>query len=131
MGPPAKPSGDSRGFGGESRSSGMSELSPLGESEREGELARRAKRDRPGAYGACDDEGRGLLDAPPVRADEDIGPYGWQRTGIFVGAAPCGRPRAHNVRPYGWCVPVGRGLLDAPPGPSPWGEGVTAGGRDG
>ena len=34
----------------------MRELSPLGESEREGELARRAKRDRPGAYGACDDE---------------------------------------------------------------------------
>ena len=64
----------------------MSELSPLGGSEREGELAQRAKRGRPGAYGACDDEGashvaargrtlcaptdsaypvwRGLLDAP-------------------------------------------------------------------
>ena len=79
----------------------MRELSPPGGSEREGELAQRAKRDRPGAYGACDDEGRGLLDAPPVRADEDIGPYGWQRTGIFVGAAPCGRPRAHAVCPYG------------------------------
>ena len=50
---------------GVGRSSGMRELSPLGESEREGELARRAKRDRPGAYGACDDKGRGILDAPP------------------------------------------------------------------
>ena len=42
MGPPPKPSGDSRGFGGESRSSGMSELSPLGGSE---------------GCGACEDEG--------------------------------------------------------------------------
>ena len=42
LGSPPKPSGDSRGFGGESRSSGMSELSPPGGSER---------------YGACDDEG--------------------------------------------------------------------------
>ena len=51
MGPPLKSSGDSRGFGGESRSSGMSELSPLGGSE---------------GCGACDDEGRGILDAPPA-----------------------------------------------------------------
>ena len=32
----------------------------------------------------------------------------------FVGAAPCGRPRAHNVRPYGNTHRVGRGILDAP-----------------
>ena len=65
----------------------MSELSPSGGSEREGELAQRAKRGRPGAYGACDDEG----------------------------AAPCGRPRAgEDTGPYGWCNPVGRGLLDTP-----------------
>ena len=31
----------------------MSELSPPGESEGEGELPRRGKRSRPGAYGAC------------------------------------------------------------------------------
>ena len=42
MGSPPKPSGDSRGFGGERRSSEMSEFSPLGGSER---------------YGTCDDEG--------------------------------------------------------------------------
>ena len=42
LGVPPKPSGGSRGFGGESRSSGMRELSPSGGSER---------------YGACDDEG--------------------------------------------------------------------------
>ena len=38
LGPPPKPSGDSRGFGGESRSSGMSELSPQAEA-RDVELA--------------------------------------------------------------------------------------------
>ena len=38
LGPPPKPSGDSRGFGGESRSSGMSELSPQAEA-RDMELA--------------------------------------------------------------------------------------------
>ena len=45
------------GFAGERRSSGMSEFSPLrGGNEGEGELLRRSKRSRPGAYGACDDE---------------------------------------------------------------------------
>ena len=35
----------------------MSEFSPLrGGNEGEGELLRRSKRSRPGAYGACDDE---------------------------------------------------------------------------
>ena len=38
LGPPPKPSGDRRGFGGESRSSGMSELSPQAEA-RDVELA--------------------------------------------------------------------------------------------
>ena len=38
LGPPPKPSGDSRGFGGESRSSAMSELSPQAEA-RDMELA--------------------------------------------------------------------------------------------
>ena len=52
MGPPPKPSGDSRGFGGKSRSSGMRELSPSGGSE---------------GYGACDDEGRGPV-WPPAPA---------------------------------------------------------------
>ena len=48
------------GFAGERRSSGMSEFSPLrGGNEGEGELLRRSKRSRPGAYGACDDEERG------------------------------------------------------------------------
>ena len=42
MGSPPKPGGGSRGFGGESRSSAMRELSPSGGSE---------------GYGACDDEG--------------------------------------------------------------------------
>ena len=39
----------------------MSELSPLGGSEGEGELPRRGKRSRPGAYGAC-------LKGAPARA---------------------------------------------------------------
>ena len=68
----------------------MSELSPLGGSEREGELAQRAKRGRPGAYGACDDEGAVPCGRP--RAGEDTGPYGQQRTEIFVGAAPMCAP---------------------------------------
>ena len=55
--------------------------------------------------------GRGLLDAP--RAAEGGGPYGQKRTGIFVGAAPCGRPRAHNVRPYGRYGPYRAGA-DSP-----------------
>ena len=85
MGPPPKPSGDSRGFGGESRSSGMSELSPPGGSE---------------GYGACDDEG----------------------------AAPCGRPRAHSVRPYGnthhrRARPLGAPRADGDIGP--YGQGRT------
>ena len=33
-----------------------------------------------------------LGEVPPPRADGDIGPYGQQRTEIFVGAAACGRP---------------------------------------
>ena len=83
----------------------MNELSPLGGSEREGELARRAKRSRPGAYGACDDEGRGLLDAP-IRGDEDIAPYGDRRARCAVGAAPCGRPQ--SLPPGGEGGPQGR-----------------------
>ena len=46
--------------------------------------------------------------SPAKRADGDIGPYSWKRTEIFVGAAPCGRPRAHNVRHYGNTQHVGR-----------------------
>ena len=42
LGSPPKPSGDSHGFGRESRSSGMNELSPSAEANE---------------YGACDDEG--------------------------------------------------------------------------
>ena len=34
----------------------MSKFSPLGGNEGEGELLRRSKRSRPGAYGACADE---------------------------------------------------------------------------
>ena len=70
MGSPPKPSGGSRGFGGESRSSEMSELSPPGGSE---------------GYGACNDVGAAF---GRPRADEDIGPYGQQRPDIAAGAAP-------------------------------------------
>ena len=72
MGPPPKPSGDSRGFGGESRSSGMSELSPSGGSER---------------YGACDDEGAAPCGRP--RAGEDTGPYEWCRPCRAGDDSPC------------------------------------------
>ena len=84
MGPPPKPSGDSRGFGGESRSSGMRELSPSGGSER---------------YGACDDEGAAPCGRP--RADGDIGPYRW--------CTPCrARPPGRDApSPWGKAPPEG------------------------
>ena len=76
MGPPPKPSGGSRGFGGESRSSAMIELSPSGGSE---------------GYGACDDEGAAF---GRPRADEDIGPYGWW--------GPCGARPPGRAGPSPW-----------------------------
>ena len=59
MGPPPKPSGDSRGFGGESRSSGMSELSPQAEA-RDVELATTKGRPRVAARGP-------MRPIPPIR----------------------------------------------------------------
>ena len=117
MGPPPKPSGDSRGFGGERRSSEMSELSPSGGSE---------------GYGACDDEGRGLPGAPDLplggkvarpKAVTDAGasvchvlgghagpPLQDGQTRYIVGAAPCGRPQ--SLPPTGGKVAFAKQMTD-------------------
>ena len=58
-GAPPKPSGDSRGFGGESRSSGMSELSPQAEA-RDVELATTKGRPHVAARGP-------VRPIPPIR----------------------------------------------------------------
>ena len=117
MGSPPKPSGDSRGFGGERRSSEMSELSPLGGSER---------------YGACDDEGAAPCGRPVspsvicfanatslvrgrlfLRAAEGGGPYGATTARIRCrgGLWPPAGAQCAPLRKYAF---VGRALLDAP-----------------
>ena len=69
----------------------MSELSPSGGSEREGELAQRAKRDRPGAYGACDDEGAASWTRrKPSPHRGEGGPKGRMRGQIERGVTPVG-----------------------------------------
>ena len=129
LGPPPKPSGDSRGFGGESRSSGMSELSPQAEA-RDVELAttkgaasrtRRKASPLAGEVPPKGAEGGRSAQAPalPYCVDRSLHVQGRTlhlvspsvicfanatslvRGRLFVGAAPCGRPRAHAVRPYG------------------------------
>ena len=70
-GPPPKPSGGSRGFGGERRSSEMNELSPLGGSER---------------YGACDDEGAAPCGRP--QGDVDVASYGYNGPFAWDAAVP-------------------------------------------
>ena len=83
MGPPPKPSGGSRGFGGERRSSEMSELSPPGGSE---------------GYGACDDEG-----AAPCGRPQAFPPQGgrWPAgpdEGAMRGASPPWAPSSVSLR---------------------------------
>ena len=70
---------------------GMPRTFPLGEGGPQGRMRGRPARHHVGAH-SVRPPSLPLGEVPPPRADGDIGPYGQQRTEIFVGAAPCGRP---------------------------------------
>ena len=92
---------------------------------------RRASLTRPCRAGACPRRGRTLC-AQKGWADTQVRPYRQERAGLFVGAAPCGRPRADgDIGPYGWCGPCRARRVVAsfafPPQGGRWPEGPDEG----